>query len=423
MKIALTDIIVKERQRLDLGDCTSLADSLRDTGQIQAIGLNERNELIWGRRRLEAARILGWTEIEAVKREGLSPEQEQEIEYEEDARRKNRSWQENCIAVAKLFRIKKERTGDDWSIRRMADFTGHGKTNVGYMKIVAQYLLASPKDEEMWACENYLAAVKLHFIRVHAEVTKELERRRALFVAAATVDKYADEPPVADSAAPNAEPVRQSDATPEAIEVRVYGTERAITDVPLDDLVEGRTHTLLAYNPPLSLIPYLRYLLASNGWAVLFFDNIRRADDFAYAAEDGEGLDGIQLRAQPHLLVWNKVATVASEWPFSNNTAYGVVLTKDAPHLQACRSSVISATQDDPRMLPPALIEAVINAVCPADMPVYCLGGVPPAYVAATGHTPLWYEPNPELFALYDAALVQHYEENIPGVVIKRRAR
>lgn len=237
MKVNLSDIKIKERQRLDLGDCTSLAESLRETGQIQAIGLNEQHELIWGRRRLEAARLLGWTEIEAVVRTDLTPEMEQEIEYEEDARRKDRSWQELCLAVAKLKRVKEARTGEDWSVRRMADFTGHGKSTVSYMLQVAAALAVVPRDEEMWASENYLAAIKLLVSRTHKEVNAELERRRALFMQAQTAAKYSDEPPTTAEAEASPAPVQQLDTTPPACEVWVHGHAKDFTSVSLDDLM------------------------------------------------------------------------------------------------------------------------------------------------------------------------------------------
>ncbi len=418
MKVNLSDIVIKERQRLDLGDCTGLADSLRETGQIQAIGLNERHELIWGRRRLEAARLLGWTEIEAVVRTGLTSEMEQEIEYEEDARRKDRSWQELCLAVAKLKRIKEDRTGEDWSVRRMADFTGHGKSTVSYMLQVAAALAAVPRDEEMWSSENYLAAIKLLVSRTHKEVNAELERRRALFMQAQTAAKYSDEPPTTSEAEASPAPVQQLDTTPPACEVWVHGKQMAFGDVTPDDLIEGRARCVIAYNPDESVVDNVMHILAPEGFAILFFDDIT-GEDLVKAAFCN---NHVPFVAQPHRLVWNKVTQLENAWPFSANYALGVVISKRVPHCSSCRSAVIAANQDTPGQLPAALVEAVLSACCPDNMPVYCIGGVPPVHVAATGRTPIWYEPDPEVFAQYDKDLVTHYEENLPGVVIKRRS-
>jgi hypothetical protein len=148
------------------------------------------------------------------------------------------------------------------------------------------------------------------------------------------------------------------------------------------------------------------------GFVILFFDDEQQAGAFFHDERNN-------FEFQPHALVWNRVQNKENPWPFSANYIKGMVMSMTEPRLGACRSSVISAAQSTPGQLPPALVEAVITACCPDNMPVYCIGGVPPAAVAATGHTPLWYEPDPVLFDAYREELVAHYNETIPGVVIK----
>ncbi len=65
--IAIDRIIVNgDRVRKDMGSLDALAESIRDQGLLQAIGITEDNVLVFGERRLRACRdILGWTEIEA----------------------------------------------------------------------------------------------------------------------------------------------------------------------------------------------------------------------------------------------------------------------------------------------------------------------------------------------------------------------
>lgn len=61
----ISDIIVGERHRRDMGDLTGLAESIRVQGLLQPIGVTTENELVFGERRLRAARdILGWSEID-----------------------------------------------------------------------------------------------------------------------------------------------------------------------------------------------------------------------------------------------------------------------------------------------------------------------------------------------------------------------
>ena len=47
-----------------MGDISELANSIKEQGLLQPIGINDNNELIFGQRRIEAAISLGWEEIE-----------------------------------------------------------------------------------------------------------------------------------------------------------------------------------------------------------------------------------------------------------------------------------------------------------------------------------------------------------------------
>jgi ParB/RepB/Spo0J family partition protein len=187
MKIQIKDIVIGVRQRLELGDIEDLADSIQRLGQIHSIGVDENNLLIWGRRRLAACTHLGWETIEAVKREGLTHEQQQEIELEEDIKRKDRTWQEKCLAVAKLFRIKSRNAramGEKWNLRMMESFTGQSRATLSnYIYTLADALSVTPKDEVLWNASNYTEALALLRNRAFSEVQAELERRRQISIA------------------------------------------------------------------------------------------------------------------------------------------------------------------------------------------------------------------------------------------------
>ena len=58
-------IIVESRFRKDLGDIDALKASMTALGQLQPIGVDEGRRLVFGGRRLEAARQLGWATIDA----------------------------------------------------------------------------------------------------------------------------------------------------------------------------------------------------------------------------------------------------------------------------------------------------------------------------------------------------------------------
>lgn len=65
MKIAIDSIVIGERARKEVGCLDPLERSLESVGQLQAIGITTDNVLVFGERRLRAAKRIGWTEIEA----------------------------------------------------------------------------------------------------------------------------------------------------------------------------------------------------------------------------------------------------------------------------------------------------------------------------------------------------------------------
>jgi ParB family chromosome partitioning protein len=54
--IKIADITVGSRHRRDMGDFTSLADSIRQEGLLQPIGVTDRLELVFEERRIRAVR-------------------------------------------------------------------------------------------------------------------------------------------------------------------------------------------------------------------------------------------------------------------------------------------------------------------------------------------------------------------------------
>jgi hypothetical protein len=55
-EIRIADIKVGSRHRRDMGDLMSLAESIRQEGLLQPIGVTERLELVFGKRRILAVR-------------------------------------------------------------------------------------------------------------------------------------------------------------------------------------------------------------------------------------------------------------------------------------------------------------------------------------------------------------------------------
>lgn len=66
-QIRVDEVVVGERARRDYGDLTSLVESIREHGLLQPIGLTPGNDLLFGGRRLEAAKRLGMVEISVTR--------------------------------------------------------------------------------------------------------------------------------------------------------------------------------------------------------------------------------------------------------------------------------------------------------------------------------------------------------------------
>ncbi|MGL4561774.1 MAG: ParB N-terminal domain-containing protein [Brevinema sp.] len=84
----IKDIIVKNRIRKTLGDLEPLMKSMEKYGLISPIIVDSKNRLIAGERRLESAKLLGWTEIEVIVKD-LSPSESVDLELEENTTKKD----------------------------------------------------------------------------------------------------------------------------------------------------------------------------------------------------------------------------------------------------------------------------------------------------------------------------------------------
>jgi|SRR5262245_33107846 len=114
-KIQITEVNVGTRMRKMFGDIEGLAASLSRYGLLNPIVLDNENNLIAGHRRLLAAKSLGWPDITYRRLENLDPITRNEIELEENIRRKDLEWQEEVIGLYKLYQAKQERYGEKGS--------------------------------------------------------------------------------------------------------------------------------------------------------------------------------------------------------------------------------------------------------------------------------------------------------------------
>ena len=89
MQIRVEDIKIRKRLRKDLGDVALLAESMKKYGLLSPLIVNKEYELIAGRRRLEAARTLGWQTVAVSVVDRYDDIEKLEMEMDENVLRKD----------------------------------------------------------------------------------------------------------------------------------------------------------------------------------------------------------------------------------------------------------------------------------------------------------------------------------------------
>lgn len=410
MKIA--DIVIGERQRQDLGDIDGLADSLKAYEQIQAIGVDENNKLIWGRRRLAAATKLGWEKIRVVKRKGLSALDGQMIEWEEDIRQKPRNWKELCVATADLYKmIKTAKTieaGENWTYAQMAEWTGFGVFKTHYMIAVAEELKKDPEGE-ISKCSGIKEALHIFAERRRHEAVAEQERRRqgvanTEFENVVVGDE--DDNTQDINTWENNEITRASSSTVERNEIRIWAYNCSVNKL-ISGMGEVACVLMNRYDEVEEIIKSMQFVQA-HGTLVSFFDPIRYLDMI------GE----VNLLVPASFpFIWITPNEVRTTKPLGLDYKCGLVAYKGAPPETTPASSFIIAPTQDDKMLPMAVVSHLLNALTLDGQLVLCLGAVSPVDVAACGRVPVIIEEYEDKFKLKVEQLKAYYLSVIPGAV------
>ena len=141
-----------ERQRRAIDDIDVLADSIRRLGLIHPIVITRDTGLVAGERRLAACRKLGWTHIASQYTDEVDPLTLQCIELEENVKRKDLTWQEQCLAIADYHDLRATNfvpTEDKkkWSHEDTAEALGLTQPHVTRNVLVAKELRAGKLHE------------------------------------------------------------------------------------------------------------------------------------------------------------------------------------------------------------------------------------------------------------------------------------
>lgn len=171
--VAISDITLGDRQRKEYKNIDTMAESLRDRGQLQPIVITQNKLLVAGGRRLRAATMLGWTHIWAAYRETLSEHELQLLELEENVRREDLNWWEEALAIERYHRAR-EALDPEWTMVKTGEALMISKTKVSDTLKLARGFAEEP--EKMKEFANLTAATNYMDRKDQRVISSELSR-------------------------------------------------------------------------------------------------------------------------------------------------------------------------------------------------------------------------------------------------------
>lgn len=126
-----------KRQRRELLRIPELAQSIAESGLIHAPVIKRDGELVTGERRWTAIKELGWTHIPIQWIDTLSEIELHKVEFEENIRRLDLPWQEECLAVERYHALCQEQD-PLWTPAKTAEALGISYETVQQKREVAK---------------------------------------------------------------------------------------------------------------------------------------------------------------------------------------------------------------------------------------------------------------------------------------------
>lgn len=176
----------EKRQRRELHGIPELAESIKRTGLIHPPVILRTGELIAGERRWNAMKLLGWTHMPIQYADELSEVELHVIELEENVRREDVPWQDQCLAVERYHKLRAEQDAE-WTSVKTAEALGFSAAEVSHKRAVAKEIEAG--NERVVAAPKYSVARGI--------VQRDTERRKASTVKGIAVDNEAEPEPAA----------------------------------------------------------------------------------------------------------------------------------------------------------------------------------------------------------------------------------
>lgn len=321
------EILVEDRQRVELGDIPRLAESIKTYGILQPIVVDQNKRLLAGGRRLAAAKLLRLPTVPIVYRETLSLDEAYEIELEENVRRKDMSWQERTLNIATIHAAKVSKTLSGggttvaWGVRETGELVGVDYGRVSVVLKMATLLKAEcdstnkpREDARFWKCDSFNEAWRLRTrdledlaMRQLSQTTAYAETVAQAPTGAGGFDSFDEDlggPPIETGVSPE---------TPEKAAARERYAANPLNTQPFEDYWQEKT----SYVPPAPRIALSNMLHHGDSIAFMLanpgrFDHI--VTDIPYGIDMGHldqqnphgGMENLDTVKKEHDVDYNR---------------------------------------------------------------------------------------------------------------------
>ncbi len=173
-QVPIEKITMGNRSREDLGDMQQLIASIRATGLIQPIAVDQNYNLLAGGRRFTAVKNIGWDSISCIVKQVSGKVDALEIELFENIHRKDLTWQEEAKIYKRIDALQREKHGDDWTQGKTGDLLNSSVGLVNRKIHVADVLEALP---DLAVCKTEDDLIKAVKKMEETLIVKELRKR------------------------------------------------------------------------------------------------------------------------------------------------------------------------------------------------------------------------------------------------------
>lgn len=185
--LPLSEIIVADRFRENLGDIDKLADSISRIGLVVPLIVNTKNHLVDGGRRYAAVSKLNWQSVPITYREDKGLADHHEAELEANKNRLDFTWQEECKLIERIHHEKRAQgfaEGVEWGQAMTGELFKMSNMMISYSLRLAYEIRTDPEGKvakadsatEGWRCimQREQDAARAEAARRHAENSTSL---------------------------------------------------------------------------------------------------------------------------------------------------------------------------------------------------------------------------------------------------------